>query len=513
MNASPPVDTAPYAPADLDSICATEAETSLTWRQWNDQANRLASSLHGQGVRRDDVVAVRVQTRLEWLTISLAIAKLQAVIVAVNYRLSAPETLHILRDCHARAAIIDDTDPAPLVTAWSPLELCTIVTLDQHTQDTHPYERMVQRGDPTHLPATDLARMIIYSSGTTGAPKGAPLNNWQRVDPEVWMDYQISVAFDGAAGGPGNRTLINLPMHHGAGPGYTRIALITGGTVHFQRRYGAEDVLRLIDQRRITHWTAVPTMLQRVLRLSPETRAQYDISSVRFILGGASPFHAELKSAVIGYFGDVLYEIYGATEAGMIAGSTPQDLRRFPATSGRPFRRVQVSILNEDGESVPAGVKGEIAARTPAVIDAYIGRGPLGSDKLDADGFYRTGDIGHLNDEGYLFISDRITDMIIAGGVNIYPAEIEAVLGDHPQVVNVAVIGVPDADHGEQPYAFVQTTPGSTLTDQQLLEYCRGRLAKYKWPRTIEFIDEIPTNPIGKTLKRVLREPFWSAPK
>ncbi|MBY8863400.1 AMP-binding protein [Nocardia sp. CA2R105] len=505
---------APFAPADLDSICATEGATTLTWRQWNDQANRLASSLRRLGVGRSDMVAVRMHTRIEWLTISLAIAKLEAVIVAVNYRLAPPESLYILRDCNVRAAIVDDADPTLLVETWRQLDLAAIVSLDTAADGTEDYQTLIEQGSDEHIPAADFAPLVIYSSGTTGAPKGAPLNNWAKpADENVRRDYQASVAFDFACGGPGNRMLISLPMHHGAGPSYTRIALSTGGSVYFQRRFDAENALRLIETHQITHWIAVPTMLQRILKLDLATRQKYDVSSLRFLQSGAAPFHAELKQQVIDFFGEVLYEVYGCTEGGMLTGSNPEDLRRYPGTSGLPFRHVDLRIVNEMGEPVPAGVTGEITVRTPVVISGYIGRGPLGPDQLDAEGFYHTGDVGHVNEDGYLFIYDRITDMIIAGGVNIYPAEIEAVIGSHPEVVNVAVIGIPDLDHGEQPYAFVQTITGSSLTSAAVIEYCQGQLAKYKWPRAVELVQEIPTNPMGKNLKRVLREKFWGETK
>jgi long-chain acyl-CoA synthetase len=501
------LDTAPFAPDDLDSLCATENDTTLTWRQWNTDANRLASSFRRLGIGPGDVVAVRVRTRIEWLTISLAIAKLKAVIVAVNYRLSPPESIYILRDCNVRAAIVDDPDPVPLVAAWTVLDLLAIVSLEAPCEGARTYQSLIERGEDIHRPAADLANLIIYTSGTTGAPKGAPLQNWQHPpDPATMQDYQLSVSFDLACGGPGNRTLVNLPMHHGTGPGYTRVALATGGTAFFQRHFDAEEVLRLVDKHKITHWVAVPTMLQRILRLPPQTRTRYDVSSLRFVMAGAAPFPPELKADIAGYFGDVVYEIYGSTESGMIAGATPADLRRYPGTSGRPFRQVDLRIVDADGNPVPAGVIGEITVRTPAVIAGYIGRGPLGPDKLDADRYYHTGDVGYVNEAGYLFINGRIIDMIIAGGVNIYPAEIEAVIGTHPAVLNVAVIGVPDPDLGEQPYAFVQAVPGSGPTGEEILEFCRGRLAKYKWPRGIRFVDEIPTNAIGKNLKRELRE-------
>lgn len=501
-----------YAPDDLDAVCATEGERTLTWREWNSLADRLASSLGRRGVTAGDRVAVRMHTRLEWLIVSLALSKLGAVIVAVNYRLSPPETLYIASDCEVKAAVIDDREPSTVVEAWRSLDLKVVVSVDVSAEETELLADLIEEGEEQDRVAKSLAPLIIYSSGTTGAPKGAPLASFQTdVDEAVLRDYRTSVQFDFAAGGPGNRTLINLPMHHGAGPSYTEFALATGGTVVFQRRFDAEEVLALIARHRITHWVSVPTMLHRILKLPTEVRSRYDISTLRFLLGGAAPFSAQLKQKAMEVFGDVVYEIYGATEAGMIAGATPELLRRKPSATGVPFRQVQVRIVDESGRPVPVGTAGQITAKTPAVISGYIGRGPLGADKIDAEGYYFTGDAGYLDDEGVLYLSDRIIDMIIAGGVNIYPAESEAVIVTHPLVASVAVVGVPDDDHGEQPIAFVQTVPGTSVTAEEILAFCEGKLAKYKWPRVIEFIDEIPTNSMGKTLKRVLREPYLSA--
>ena len=497
-----------FAPLDdLDAVCATEGERTLTWRSWNEQADRLASSLARRGVKEGDRIAVRSHTRLEWMVVSLAVAKLKSVIVAVNYRLSPPESLYIARDCEVTAAIIDDEDPSDLVAAWEELGLTVIVSMDTPAPGVELLADLIAEGEPEDRHSPALAPLIIYSSGTTGAPKGAPLGGLQtQVDDAVRFDYMLSVLFDMAAGGPGNKTLINLPMHHGAGPSYTQFALQTGGSVVFQRRFDAEEALRLIETHGITHWVAVPTMLQRILKLSPEVRDRYDVSTLRFLMGGAAPFSQELKTAATELFGQVIYEIYGATETGMIAGATPELLARKPDATGLPFRRVELRIVDADGNEVPPGVTGEITVRTPNIISGYIGRGPLGPDKISADGFYSTGDVGHVDEEGVLFIYDRITDMIIAGGVNIYPAESEAVIATHPRVANVAVIGVPDEDHGEQPLAFVQTVPGAGLTAEELYSFLDGKLAKYKWPRSFEFVEEIPTNSMGKTLKRVLRQ-------
>ncbi|GAA1847672.1 class I adenylate-forming enzyme family protein [Microbacterium koreense] len=507
MSTDSVVGTAPFAPEDTSEACAYQGDVELTWADWNDRANRLASAMDSMGVKPGDVVAIRVRTRIEWLVISLAISKLNAIGVAVNYRLTAPESAYILRDCNVRVAIIDDDDPAETVKGWAELGLLGIISLDRVADGTLSYEALIAEGDPTHRDALDLAPLIIYSSGTTGAPKGAPINGWQNPpDPKIHAEYNMSVAFDGAAAGPGNRTLINLPMHHGAGPGFTRASLMSGGKVVFDRKFEPEATLALIERSGITHWIAVPTMLQRLVNLPAETTAKYDLSSLRFLLGGAAPFDRELKDRATALLGRIIHENYGCTEAGMLTGATPDDLEQRPGTSGRPFRHVEIKIIDEAGVELRAGATGEIAVRTPTVITGYIGRGPLGPDKLLPDGFYRTGDIGHLDADGYLFIYDRITDVVISGGVNIYPAEIEAVLNTHPAVAVSAVFGVKHEEAGEQAVAAVQLRPGATATADDLLAFCEGKLAKYKWPRRFEFVDVIPTSPMGKILKRVLRE-------
>ncbi|MEU6559869.1 class I adenylate-forming enzyme family protein [Nocardia nova] len=497
-----------FAPDDPGTVCVVEAGQTLTWEQLDERSNRLASALENSGVDAGDVVAIRLHTRADWVVVSLGLAKLGATAVGLNFKLTPPETTYILRDCGVRAAIIDDADPRPLVEAWATLDLGAIVCLDDPgVAGTRDYGELLASGDPAPRPARDLAQVIIYTSGTTGAPKGAPIDGFQtRPDKQVLLEYGRSVGFDGASHGKGTITLISLPMHHGAGPNFTRACLRSGGTVVFQRRFDAEEALALIEANRVTHWIAVPTMLQRVVNLPAEVSGRYDLSSMRFLLGGAAPFGPELKSRALDLFGDVVYEIYGCTEAGMMAGARPEDLRAHPATSGRPFRHVSIKIVDEQGRELPPGRTGEIAARTPVIIDGYVGRGRLGSDKLLADGHYLTGDVGHLDADGYLYIYDRLTDMVIAGGVNIYPAEIEAVLNMHPAVALSAVIGEPHEELGEQPVAVVQLRPGCSTTTQELLDHCDGRLAKFKWPRRFDFVDEIPTNPVGKILKRELKK-------
>jgi long-chain acyl-CoA synthetase len=256
-------------------------------------------------------------------------------------------------------------------------------------------------------------------------------------------------------------------------------------------------------------WTSVPTMLLRIQALPDGVLDRYDLSSITTLGTGAAPVPQSLKEWIVDRLGDgVLWEAYGASEAGMISYTAPEHQLTRPGTSGVPYDGVEIAIVDEDWNRLPAGATGEIAVNTPVVLSRYLGHEPLGEDTVK-DGFYRTGDVGHLDPDGFLFITDRVKDMIVAGGVNIYPAEIEKAIVEHPRVIDVAVIGIPEPDFGEQALAFVVCDPGAELAADELLSFLDGRLASFKRPRQFAFVDELPLNPMGKVLKTELRAPYW----
>ena len=255
---------------------------------------------------------------------------------------------------------------------------------------------------------------------------------------------------------------------------------------------------------------AVPTMLHRIRALTPETVTRYDVSSLTYLSTGAAAVPHSLKLWALDFFGSQcqLFEGYGMSETMMISYLYPNEQRTKPGSSGRVLPYVELSIRDNGGaETLPANAIGEVCVRTPMTIEAYLNRAPLGEGDLTPDGLFRTGDVGYLDDEGYLYITDRLKDMIIAGGSNIYPAEIESVLVEHPSVIDAAVIGVPSDEYGEQPLAFCEVHPGANAAE--ILAFCKGRLATYKTPREIVFIGELPRNPTGKVTKTTLRAPYW----
>ncbi len=493
-----------------DGIGLIEADRNLSYAQWNDQANRLAEALHNRGLGRGDIVAVRTQIRLEWAIVSAALAKLGCALLGTNWRLTPAELAYVLKNSGATAIICDDPDPELLLGTLDELSVTLAITMDTTATGFVAFSDLLVSNSVARYSDAE-PELIIYTSGTTGLPKGVASRSALRArsDAEV-AEYLQDVANSRSTPQSDNAVLITLPMHHAAGPAALAGALRRGDLIVLLRRFEAEAALALIDQYKVNEWTGVPTMFKRIAALPELSLARYDVSSIRRLGVGAAPVTPELKEWIEGYFGEgLLTEGYGSTETGMITFMPPGKHREKPGSSGQPHKHVDISIRDDSGSSLPPGSIGEIWVRTPVTINGYLNADPLGPDALDADGFFRTGDVGHIDEDGYLFITDRAKDMIISGGVNIYPAEIEAALAKHEAIQDVAVIGIPHAEFGEEVKAFIELKPGRTATEGDILDHAAGLLASYKRPRTIDVVEELPRNTMGKILKRELREPYW----
>jgi long-chain acyl-CoA synthetase len=354
-----------------------------------------------------------------------------------------------------------------------------------------PYAGLFGDGDPLH--ARGEAPLIVYTSGTTGFPKGVEAVPKPPLKPSP-SDAEVM--------------LINMPMHHAAAPNQLNRARFNGWTVVLQRRFDPEEALRLIERHRVTQWAAVPTMYRRLFALPREVLGAYDVSSLRQMTTGGGPTPDELKAQIVAHFGPKVAENYGATETGMITHLPADKLLQRPGSCGRANPGVEIEIRNDQGEILPPGEVGIIWARTPTTIRGYLNRDA--EDRLDTRGFFKVGDLGRLDDEGYLYLTDRAIDLIVSGGVNIYPAEIEAVLMKHPAVLDAAVIGAPNQEFGEEVWAYVELKPGARADSEGLRDACCD-LASYKRPRRIEIVEALPRNTMGKLLKRELRAPLWAA--
>jgi long-chain acyl-CoA synthetase len=499
-----------------DAAAIVEGDRVLTWKAWNDAADRLAEGLASRGLREGEVLVTRLQIRPEWAIASAAAGKLGLRLLGLNWRLTPAEARYVLENSGAAAILLDDADPAALAGALEALPLRLAVSLDAAAAGFVGWEEVTALAPSAPRVAAANPRLILYTSGTTGLPKGVVVGGAGEADEAArrrMTEYQQSVAgarpADARPDARADVVLITLPMHHGAGPGAVWGATARGAKMVMLRRFDPEEALRLIARHRVTAWTGVPTMYKRLAGLPPEVLARHDVSSVRQLGVGAAPVPYALKEWIIGHFGEVLSEGYGTTETGMITALSPAMQRAKPGSSGLPHRHVDIAIRDAEGVDLPAGAEGEIWARTPMVIHGYLNAAELGADTRDAQGFFRTGDIGRLDEEGYLFITDRAKDMIVSGGVNLYPAEIEAALLTHPAVQDAAVIGVPNEEFGEEVKAFCELKPGRAATPQEIAEHCTGVLASYKRPRTIEIVAELPRNTMGKLLKRELRDPYW----
>ncbi len=496
-----------------NEVGIVEDGRELTYGDWNDLANRVAHGLAGRGIGKDDIVVLRTQIRTEWAILSSALSKLGASLLGLNWRLTPKETQYVLSNSRATAMICDDPDPVALSSAFAGLPIKLAVSIDTEAEGFTSYSSLLGASNEA-LFSTGDPPLIIYTSGTTGLPKGVPLRFGRGADLNAKMlEYLQDVAGGGGSARPHESrsvALVTMPMHHGAGPGQMWGARRGGSKIVLQRRFDPEKALELIQTHRVTHWTGVPTMYKRIAALPPEVVKRYDVSSIRALGVGAAPVPYSLKTWIFDTFGEnVLSEGYGATETGMISRLPANMQRAKPGSSGLPHKHVEIEIRDGDGKVLKPGEEGEIWVKTPVTIGRYLNGKDLGSDTLDKRGFFRVGDVGKVDEDGYIFITDRAKDMIISGGVNIYPAEIEAAILLHPSIQDVAVIGIPDDEFGEQVKAFCELKPGQAATEADILEHCRAQLASYKRPRSIDFVAELPRNTMGKLLKRDLRQPYW----
>jgi long-chain acyl-CoA synthetase len=497
-----------------DQPALREGARGLAWAEWNAQADRVAELLYARaGIGAGDHVALCMQNRLEWFVTQAAVAKLGAELVPIAWRLTPAEVHYIVADCGARAFCFDSEDVDAMSRVWTdqprgdkPSQVIVALSVSpSDRRDVLSFAKVAEFGKRVPRVAAHSPRSIVYTSGTTGRPRGVVSKRADSSRPANGEPRPPALA--STLGGAVARNLLGAPLNHAAGQASARATLAAGGCVHIMPRFDALEALRIIDREKITMSFLVPTMLNRIVNLAPEVLAAHDVSSIRIITTGASPCPQSIKEQVIAYFGDhCLVESYGTTEVGLIARMLPSDHLRKPGACGRLLENVQVRIVNADGVEVPKGEIGEIFVKTPIMIERYLNEPP---PKELVDGFFGTGDVGRFDEDDYLYVLDRKKDMIISGGVNIYPAEIENALRKHPAVLDAAVFGIPHAEWGEQVKAVVECVDGAQLSEAELLAFVADELAAYKRPRSIDFVSEIPRNATGKPLKAQMRAPFW----
>ncbi len=468
--------------------------------------NRLANALRDHGVATKATVGLMMRNNGDYVVAQEAVPRLGATAVQIGYKLKAPEVAHIIDNSRPDAFIIDvefaeTIFEALRLTSHKP----TVVFMRGESE--HPGTTSLEQAiatasedDPPPNASSDGGSVIIYTSGTTGKPKGASRDLAKTgLSSVIDMLDKIGVRSD-------EKHLVVCPLYHSAAPAFVKMTYAVGGAVVVAPFFEAEDVLATIEREKITSVFMVPTQLRRMAELPAAVRDDYDTSSLRWVMSGAAPLPTETARAFQAAFGPILWNFYGATETGTVTLAGPADHLAKPGTVGRLLRENEARIIGEDGELQPPNHIGELWIRNTMLISGYH-RNAEATNKSMQDGFFSVGDLARLDEDGYLFIESRVHDMIISGGVNIYPREIEDVLAAHPAITEAAVLGLPDSEWGESIAAFVVRAPESPGLDaDEVIETCRTNLADFKKPRRVFFVDELPRNPTGKVLKRVLRE-------
>ena len=486
---------------DFPALIDERGETS--WRALNARVNRLIHVLRDHGLQPGERVALLSGNRREMFEVFLAVAHAGILVVPVNWHFSADEVAYVVENSGAKLLIVDPEFASNTSDV-------TVATLAFDSS----YEGALATASEDEPGDQSMGGVMFYTSGTTGRPKGVANSAFATgVPPEV---YELMAAGMVNIGFPANgRTLLCGPGYHSAQWAFSFFPLIGGSSVVLQRRFVPEEMLELIDRYAITNVHLVPTQFVRALRVEDDRKRAFDGSSLSLVLHGAAPCAPEVKRQMIEWWGPKVTEYYGATEGGVVSMITAQEWLAHPGSVGKPMANMTVRIVAEEGEDATAGGAGVIHVRNAMGSDfEYLGEPEKTAEAHSVAGFFTLGDVGYLDDDGYLFLSDRKIDMIISGGVNIYPAEIEGVLTAHPSVVDAAVFGVPNEEFGEEVKAALQLVPGVVWTDElaaDVAAYVRGQLAGYKLPRSWDIVSELPRSEAGKLLKRQLRAPYWEA--
>ena len=502
--------------ADLDFL-ASHAESfptkpaailghqQLDFAALDKRANQVAHSFTGLGCGPDDRVAVMSFNSLETFEIASGLRRAGLVIVPVNYRLRGSEIAFVLNDSGAKIVVagpehVGAVSAAEREVTGGP----RYVAVGDHVPPGWvAYNEFVDRSSTAPsggAAATGLGPSMIYTSGTTGHPKGA----WRPNGVHLENVLQVISIFEF------NQSDVHLtcgPGYHSAVGFFTALHSLLGATVVLQPKFDAADALDLIERHHVTTTFMAPTLLQRLV--DEQSRQPRDLSSLRALLLGAAPCPHALKVRAENVLGQVLWEFYGATETGINTVLRPEYQLRKPGSCGTAVPGQEIRLVAPDGSEAATGEPGEFMVRNSWLAEYY--RRPDATGKSLHDGFFSVGDVAYRDGEGYYYICDRQIDMIISGGVNIYPAEVEAALYEHPGVMDAAVVGVPDDEWGESVKAVVQLRPGVSVTAAELILFCGERLAGYKKPRSVDFVDELPRDAAGKLLKRKIREPYWAA--
>jgi acyl-CoA synthetase (AMP-forming)/AMP-acid ligase II len=493
--ASPATGIATAAIHHPHEIAVIDERGSLSFERLHRRSNALADSFAAMGIGYGDGVGIMCRNHRGFLEATLAAAKLGASALYLNTMFAGPQLAEVTRR-EGPKALVHDAEFAGLLEGVEDSVARVVAWCDEEEEagGEVTLEQLIAAGDEAnHKPPPDKPRFVILTSGTTGTPKGA-----QRSSPDGLLT--LAALIDRIPFRSRETMVVAAPLFHSWGFFHFVMSLPTASTLVLRRRFDPEETLRAVQGSRAQVLGAVPVMIQRILGLPEETLDRYDLSSLRITSLSGSALPGELAIAWMDRFGDTVYNLYGSTEVAYATVATPEELRAAPGTAGRPPRGTQVRLVDDEGREVPQGTVGRVFVGNDMSFEGYTG----GGGKEVIDGLLSSGDVGHIDSEGRLFVDGRDDEMIVSGGENVFPREVEDLIADFEGVVEVAVIGVEDAEFGQRLKAFVVIESGAEIDSEHLTAHVKANLASYKSPREIEFLDELPRNATGKVLKRDL---------
>jgi long-chain acyl-CoA synthetase len=488
-----------------------------------ERASRAARGFEALGLKAGDTVALYLRNDFPLFEASFAAALIGAYPVPVNWHYVEDEARYLFENSGAKLIIIhaDLIEPiraalpkgVPVLVVPTPAEIQAAYGLPDDRigvpAGMTAWADWLENFEPLPPRALEAPGTIIYTSGTTGRPKGVK-RDAPTPEQAALLNGVLARGFGFAPGDPSKIvTVVAGPMYHAAPSAYGLAAARLGGTVLLQPRFDAEDLLRLIETRRVTHIHMVPIMFTRLLKLPDTVRSTYDLSSLRYIIHAAAPCPPPVKRAMIEWWGPIINEYYGSTETGMVTFCTAAEYLAHIGTFGRALAEASVRVIDGEGRDLPARGIGEVICRIRSVADFTYHGDDAKRRATEKQGLITLGDVGYLDEDGFLYLCDRARDMVISGGVNIYPAEIEAELHKMPGIADCGVFGIPDEEFGEAICAAIQPMPDSGLTAADVLTFLKGKVSGYKLPRRVDFHDLLPREDSGKIFKRKLREPYW----
>ena len=491
-----------------DATALTYGDRSWTWTELRRRVRQNAAAQRAAGLVPGDRIAVLDLNHPSCLELTLACAQVGTANAVVNFRLAPPEIVYVINDARARVLFVGPEFAGAVAQLRD-----TLPTVEQVVHvggEDDQYEAWLAAHEPdadAHPASPDDCFVQLYTSGTTGFPKGAMLTH------RALLAHSSNVAadFDLASDG---RVQVAMPLFHVGGTSYALLAISAGARIYLMRMPDPAAALQMVARDRITHTFYVPALMAAMTQVPGV--GEMDFSSLKALSYGASPMPLPVMRACLKLFPGIMHQVYGMTEqCGVVSSLGPEDhedpqVAHRLISAGTPIHGVEIEIRDPaTGERVPTGEPGEIWVRSDQLMGGYWGKPDATAAAVTEDGWLRSGDGGHMDADGYIYVTDRIKDMIISGGENIYPAEVERVLAEHPTVGDVAVIGVPDDRWGEVPKAVVVPAPDQAVDAEALLAYCREHLASFKCPKSVDVLDELPRNPTGKILKKDLRAPYW----